>query len=223
MGSRLVSDHEVLSSLSEGLLRSACRVGRASHTLDIHHPFAPAFDPVLLHSRSEAFGVSLSLDRGREVLTGQRVQCDTASLPFQDGAFSLVVLHHVIQDGTEAELAEAVRVLGSNGSLVVLGLNRLGWRYHTQNRSRALPGMSPFRIKNALERLDMRMQGFAGAGFLGRSRPAFVSRGLSSALLPLTDVFLMLAGHVEGPGVTPLRFKKVNSGIVQSASLGGYR
>ena len=212
---------EVLRELSEGLLRSAFAVRLQSHTLHLHHGFAPEFDPSLLHSRSESFGVPLSLPVGREALTGQRLNCDSSALPFQDRVFSRVVLHHVLTDGSEQELAEAVRVLAPDGVLIVIGLNRFGWRFRTQGKFRALPGLSPFRVRNRLSRLDMVMQGYAGAGLIKLDRPAFMAGGLAGLGLPVADIILMQAGHREGPQATPLRFRKTSRGVVQSAFLGG--
>lgn len=215
------TEWEILKDLTEGLLNSASNVRLQSHMLHIHHGFAPTIDRALLHSRSESFGVYLGLHQGREMLTGQRLHCDSAALPFQDRVFSRVLLHHVITDGTEPELAEAVRVLADDGLLFILGLNRQGWRYRTQGKFRALPGMSPFRIKAHLDQMNMTMQGYAGAGLLNRPHPQFMANGLSILGLPVADVVMMQARHVNGPEVTPLRFRKSNPGVVQSASLSG--
>lgn len=212
---------ESLRDLTEGLLNSASKVRLQNHTLHIHHGFAPPIDRALLHSRSESFGVYLGLHQGRELLTGQRVHCNSAALPFQDRVFSRILLHHVLTDGTEPELAEVVRVLADDGLLFILGLNRQGWRYRTQGKFRALPGLSPFRIKAQLDRLNMTMQGYAGAGLLNRQRPQFMAYGWSVLGLPVADVIMMQARHQDGPQVTPLHFRKTNPGIVQSASLSG--
>ncbi|MGK2925095.1 MAG: hypothetical protein ACSLE2_05690, partial [Lysobacterales bacterium] len=118
-----------LKTLSEGLLRGAERTGARGNVLEVRHPAAPPFAPALLHSVSEVFGVSVSLSQDGRYRSDQRIRCATTHLPFQHGVFSLVVLHHVIGSGDEAELEEAVRVLARTGVLVVLGLNRMGWRY----------------------------------------------------------------------------------------------
>ncbi|MBT8058808.1 MAG: class I SAM-dependent methyltransferase [Gammaproteobacteria bacterium] len=212
------STQETLKLLSEGLLRSAGRTGVSGHLLEIHHPAAPLFDPVFLHTESEAYGVSLSLAQHDEPGSGQRVCCESSSLPFQDRVFRMVVLHHIVSDGSEAELAEACRVLARNGVLILLGLNRQGWRYHTQGRIRRLPGIAPLRVKSALERLDMTMQGFAGAGLFGKRRPVFMGSGLAGMGAPLADLVLLQARHVDSPEVTPLRFRKSRSSVVQSAA-----
>lgn len=215
------SNLQTLKHLSEGLLRSAGRTGVRGNLLEIHHSSAPLFDPVFLHEESEAFGVSISLARDERAGNGQRLHCETANLPFQDGSFCMVVLHHVVSNGFERELAEACRVTNRSGVLIVLGLNRMGWRYRSQDEVRQLPGLAPLAVKNRLEHFGMKMRGFAGAGLMGRSRPEFMSSGLSGLGAPLADVLILQASHEDSPGVTPLRFRKSRSGVVQSAPMGG--
>ena len=211
----------VLKQLSEGLLRSAGKTGVIDNLLEIHHSCAPLFDPVFLHSASEYYGLSISLCQRGSRDEEQKIHCETRQLPFQDGAFRMVVLHHVVSDGSEAELAEAVRVLARNGVLILLGLNRMGWRFRTQDRVGRLPGMAPLKVKTRLEQLQMTMQGFAGAGLAGMSRPAWMYSGFSSLGAPVADLVLLQARHADSPEVTPLRFRKSNAGVVQSAALRG--
>jgi SAM-dependent methyltransferase len=218
---RAAPTREALKRLSEGLLRSAGRTGVRGNLLEVHHPAAPLFDPTFLHSTSEAFGVSISLSQGDSCVSGQRICCASAQLPFQDGVFSMVVLHHVIGSGEEAELAEAARVLARSGVLLVLGLNRLGWRYRTQGEIRRLPGLAPLKVKARLEQLDLTMQGFAGAGLGGTQRPAFMNDGLLGLATPFADLLLLQARHRDGPEVTPLRFGKPRATVVQSAPMRG--
>jgi SAM-dependent methyltransferase len=215
------SNQQALKRLSEGLLRSAGRTGVHGHLLEIHHPSAPLFDPVFLHTASETHGVSISLSQNEEPGSRPRVSCESAQLPFQDRVFSMVVLHHVIGVGDEAELAEAVRVLSRTGVLLLLGLNRMGWRYRAQDDIRRLPGIAPLRVKSRLEQLGMVMQGFAGAGLAGRQRPAFMGSGLAGLAAPLADLVLLQARHRDSPQVTPLRFRKSRSSVVQSAPMRG--
>jgi SAM-dependent methyltransferase len=220
-GRQSESNLAVLKLLSEGLLRSAGKTGVKDNLLEIHHPGAPLFDPVFLHSASEMYGVSISLSQDEHSGIAQKVQCESSQLPFQGGAFQMVVLHHVIGNGEEPELAEAVRVLARDGVLIVLGLNRLGWRFRAQGRIRRLPGMAPLRVKTRLEELQMTMQGFAGAGLGGMKKPVWMHRGFSSLGAPLADLVLLQARHVNSPEVTPLRFRKSRSGVVQSAAMRG--
>ncbi|MFC1689387.1 methyltransferase domain-containing protein [Pseudomonadota bacterium] len=214
-------DQSSLKSLSEGLLRSAGQTGVRGHLLEIHNPSAPLFDPVFLHTASEIYGLAISLNQDAKSGFDQKLHCETGQLPFQDGVFQMVVLHHVISDGREPELAECVRVLARDGVLILLGLNRLGWRYRVQDRVRRLPGLAPLRVRSRLEALNMTMQGFAGAGLCGMSKPAWMHSGLLSIGAPVADLVLLQARHADSPEVTPLRFRKPRSGVVQSAAMRG--
>lgn len=212
---------ETLKKLSEGLLRSAGQTGAQGNLLEIHHPAAPLFDPVFLHTASEYHGFSISLSQEENGVSGQKVRCESDQLPFQDKVFQVVVLHHVVSAGDEPELSEAVRVLARDGVLILLGLNRMGWRYRTQDRAGHLPGLSPLKVKGRLEALRMTMQGFAGAGLAGMNRPALMHDGLASLGAPLADIVLLQARHANSPEVMPLRFGKSRSGVVQSAAMRG--
>jgi len=220
-GARPSSNQEILKFLSEGLLLSAGRTAQRGNLLEIHHPSAPLFDPVFLHEESEAFGVSISLSADADDAAGQRLRCLPSRLPFQENVFRTVVLHHLIADGSEPELAEACRVTAHSGVLILLGLNRAGWRYRMQGSIRRLPGLAPLAVRNRLERLGMKMQGFAGAGLLGRRRPAFMNDGLGGLGAPLADVVILQATHRDTAGVTPLRFRKPRAAVVQSAPMRG--
>lgn len=216
-----MSDQQVLKGLSEGLLRSTGRTGMSGNLLEIHHPSAPLFGHSFLHTEYDTWGISISLCQGDANDCGNRVACDTKALPFRDRAFRVVVLHHLVGDGSEPELAEAVRVLSNDGVLLVLGLNRMGWRYRRQQRVRCFPGLAPIAVQRHLADLEMRVQGCAGAGLAGRERPVFIGTGLSSLALPVADVILMQARHQDNPRVTPLKFRKPRRVGVQSAAASG--
>jgi len=218
---RIESNLQTLKLLSEGLLRSAGRTGVRGNLLEIHHPSAPMFDPVFLHSASEIFGLSISLNQDESSGSNQRIRCAADCLPFQDGVFRMVVLHHVVSDGSELELCEAARVLARDGVLILLGLNRMGWRFRTQDRVRRFPGIAPLKVKSRLEALEMTMQGFAGAGLGGMSKPAWMHRGISGLGVPVADLVLLQAQHRNSPEATPLRFRKNRAGVVQSALMEG--
>jgi hypothetical protein len=207
-----------LKNLSEGLLRSAGQTGTKGNLLEIHHPRAPLFGPVFLHTASEFCGLSIRLNQDENTLADQRIRCESGQLPFQDKVFQSVVLHHVVSDGGELELQEAIRVLARDGVLLVLGLNRMGWRYRFQEHSGRLPGLSPLKVKGRLESLGMTMQGFAGAGLGGMKRPVWMHSGFASLGAPLADIILLQARHANNPEVTPLRFRKSRPGVVQSAA-----
>jgi SAM-dependent methyltransferase len=206
-----------LKILSEGLLRSVGKAALPGHVLEIGDAAAPLLNPKLLHLSGYDFSGLLKLNKGRELCSSQSLVCDTTRLPFQDGAFSKVLLNHVIGDGMETELEEAARVLTHDGTLIIVGLNRLGWRYRAQGRLRRLPGIAPLKVKSRLAQLDMSMQGYAGAGFFGLRRPEFMSTGLAGLGSPVADVVLLQARHRSGPEMTPLKFRRLGSGVVQSA------
>jgi SAM-dependent methyltransferase len=212
---------EALKRLSEGLLRGSGRTGARGNLLELHHPAAPVFAPTFLRSAPEAFSLSIRLSQDGRAGNGQPLCCSPAQLPFQDGVFSMVVLHHVIAKGEEVELAEAARVLARSGVLLVLGLNRLGWRYRAQDEIRRLPGLAPLKVKARLERLGLTMQGFAGAGLGGAQRPALLRDGLLGLATPFADLLLLQARHRNDPEVTPLRFSKQRPTVVQSAPMRG--
>ena len=206
-----------MRALSEGLFRSVGRAALSGNVLEIRHAAAPMLNPKFLHSTGYDFGVSVSLNKGSKPYSGRAIVCETAELPFQDSVFRMVLLHHVISDGMESELNEAVRVLARDGVLIILGINRMGWRFRFQGRLRPLPGIAPLKVKARLDRLEMTMQGFAGAGFFGLRRPVFMSSGIAGLGSPMADVVLLQARHNNGPEMTPSRLRILGSGVVQSA------
>ncbi len=215
-------DHRAtLKNLSQGLLQSTGKTGAKGNLLEIHHPSAPLFDPVLLHAASGYGGLTISLSQDEDDPGERKIRCAADQLPFQDRVFQTVVLHHIVSNGSEPELEEAVRVLTRDGVLILLGLNRMGWRYRFQERAGKLPGMSPLKVKARLESLCMTMQGFAGAGLGGMKRPAWMNSGFASLGAPLADIVLLQARRANSPEVTPLRFEKPRTGVVQSAAMRG--
>lgn len=215
-----MAEQQKLKRLTEGLLRSADRNHIHGKLLELHHPGAPHFDPWFLRSDSRDWGLTISLCGKGENDGDQPVRCSSSSLPFQNGAFSMVVVHHLVSDGREPELSEAVRVLAQDGVLVLLGLNRYGWRYHRQ-QARHLPGMRPMRVKRALTDQGMRMNGIAGAGLVNQEKPRFLLHGFSAMLVSFADVLLLQACHEDASQVTPLRLRKPASSVVQSAAVRG--
>ncbi len=205
-----------LRDLSEGLFRNVGGATLSGNVLEIRHAAAPVLNPKFLHSDGYGFGVLVSLNKGSKRYSGQPIVCETFELPFQDNVFSMVLLHHVISDGRDSELNEAVRVLARDGVLVILGINRMGWRFRFQDRLRPLPGIAPLKVKSRLDGLDMAMRGFAGAGFFGMKRPVFMGSGIAGLGSPIADVVLLQARHNNGPEMTPSRFRKPRPGVVQS-------
>jgi SAM-dependent methyltransferase len=202
-------------------LEAAGRTGVRGCVLEIHHAAVPPFDPDFLQLRCGFQDVAISLGQDGVSSSGPPVRCVPAQLPFQDHVFDLVVLHHLVADGGEAELSEAARVLARNGVLLLLGLNRLGWRYRAQGGLRRLPGLSLRRMRSRLAELDLELLGLAGAGLAGRNGPGYMHTGVGRLAVPLADLLLVQVRHRHTAGATPLRFGKPRAVVVQSAPVRG--
>ena len=79
------------------------------------------------------------------------VHCRIEALPFEEAAFGLVILHHLISDGAEPFLAEAIRVMAAGGDVVISGLNSSGLRNRIGNRRRRMPALKLDRVCNFLK------------------------------------------------------------------------
>ena len=49
------------------------------------------------------------------------LQCRLDLLPFEESVFDLVILHHLVNDGTEPLMDEALRVLVEGGDVIISG------------------------------------------------------------------------------------------------------
>ena len=70
-----------------------------------------------LELASPALVVRISSDQSSE---GVPVRCRLGALPFEEAAFDLVIVHHLLNDGSEAFFAEALRVLVAGGDLSLI-------------------------------------------------------------------------------------------------------
>ena len=131
------------------------------------------------------------------------VTCTAASLPIQDASLGFVVLSHLIASGHEDLLSESCRVLQPGGHLFILGFNRLG-AMNLLGRSQGVPAIRPLELRRHLESLQMEFLGLHAAGFLTRSQPGQMDRGLSRILLPLADVFLLVARRLDPEIINPV-------------------
>jgi SAM-dependent methyltransferase len=209
-----------LRALSGSLLGSVGKQAFRGPMLSIYHQSAPVASAPRFSAAAEAGRLALTLTQADALTSAVRndhVVCTTGALPFQSGVFSTVALHHVVQTGAEPELEEACRVLAADGLLVILGLNRLGFRFLSKGGLHGLPGLAPLKVKRALDGFGMAMQGFAGAGLLGRRAPLVMSTGWRAVGAPVADLIVLLAAHGNVPGATRLEFRKPRSGVVQSA------
>ena len=149
------------------------------------------------------------------------VRCRITALPFEEAAFDLVILHHLLSDGSEPLLAETLRVLVAGGDLVISGLNSSGMRNRIGNRNHQVPALKLNRICNFLKSHSFNVESCLQMGLAGLSRPAprATWHGLG---LPFADR-VVLHGHHQSniKNASILRFKQTRSARVTSAALDG--
>lgn len=133
------------------------------------------------------------------------------NLPLQKSCCAAAVLCNVASVGEEPELSEVCRVLQPDGRLFILGLNRWGWRYLSGGEARELPGVRPLALRRKLERFDMTVEGLWAAGFFRTDRPRQINQGLSRILIPLADVFLIVARPAEAEIINPLEKSRLRA------------
>ena len=149
------------------------------------------------------------------------LQCRILALPFEEAAFDLVILHHLVADGSEPYLAEALRVLGAGGDIVISGLNSSGLRNRIVNRKQKVPALKLNRVCNFLKSQSFNIEQCLLMGLGGFSRPAPKAtwHGLG---LPFADR-VVLHGHHQSniQNTHTLRFRQVKSAGRASAALDG--
>ncbi|MEJ8567607.1 hypothetical protein [Elongatibacter sediminis] len=213
-----------LEFLSNGLCKRI-RAGRAIEgRLLIRHPSVrPEREPVWGSGENAMAGPSIRLAAGMNAaakVDRAVMECETAELPFTDGAFRSVTLYHVLADGTEPELGEACRVLASDGDLLVVGLNHCGWSGFDAGYRPELPRLRPGAVRRRLLEFDVVLHARYGAGFLGRPHPADMGRGAWRLALPAADIVLLHARHVRPMGMARPRLKDVPAGWAPTALAG---
>jgi len=149
------------------------------------------------------------------------VRCRLNALPFEEAAFDLVILHHLLNDGSEAFMAETLRVLVAGGDLVVSGLNSSGMRNRIGNRQQRVPALKLHRVCNFLKSHSFTVENCLLMGLAGMSRPA--PRATWYGLgMPFADRVVLHGHHqsnIENANI--LRFSRTRSARVSSAALDG--
>lgn len=100
------------------------------------------------------------------------VRCRISALPFEEAAFDLVILHHLVANGSENCLAEALRVLAAGGDIVISGLNSTGLRNRIVNRRQQVPALKLDRVCKYLKERSFKIEQCLLMGLGGFSRPA---------------------------------------------------
>jgi SAM-dependent methyltransferase len=153
---------------------------------------------------------------------GQRtVACRLDALPFEEAAFDLVILHHLVNDGSEPLVAEALRVLVEGGDVVISGLNSSGLRNRIGNRKRELAAMKLDKVCRALKSRSFTVEQCLMMGLGGFSKPAPKAtwHGLG---FPFADR-VVLHGHHHSSIKSGkiLRFKPARAAGLSTAALDG--
>lgn len=149
------------------------------------------------------------------------IQCRLAALPFEEAAFDIVILHHLVSDGSESFLSEVLRVLTAGGDLVISGLNSSGLRNCFGNRKKQIPALKLDRICTYLKSHSFNVEQCLLMGIGGFSKPAPRARWYGLGL-PFADRVVLHGHHqsnIKSGGI--LRFKQARSSRVASAALDG--
>jgi len=151
------------------------------------------------------------------------LRCRIKALPFAEAAFDLVILHHLIKDGSEAYLSEALRVLAAGGDIVISGLNSSGLHNRIFNRKYRVPALKPERICRLLKSRSFHVEQCLMMGFGGFSRPAAIPTWHGFGL-PFADR-VVLHGHHQSniPNARILRFRHMTARGRVPAALDGCR
>lgn len=152
---------------------------------------------------------------------GELVRCRLMALPFEEAAFDLVILHHLVNDGSEAFLPEALRVIAAGGDIVISGLNSSGWRNRFGNRKNELAALKLDRVCRVLKAQSFKIEQCLLMGLAGFSKPAPKAtwHGLG---FPFADRVVLHGHHQSNIGnASILRFKQNKSVTITPAALDG--
>jgi SAM-dependent methyltransferase len=148
------------------------------------------------------------------------VRCETGLLPFSEGSFDTVLLHHFAHDGRESELQEAWRVLCAGGDIFILGTGSLAARALLRRRDNSQPRIRILQVCQQLRRRAFAVEQCAGCGLAGV--PVYWERRWQRPALPLADT-VMIHGRLRSlrPIVKPLRFGRAQTVGVRSTAADG--
>ena len=149
------------------------------------------------------------------------LHCRIDALPFEEEAFDLVILHHLVSDGCEPFLAEAFRVMATGGDVVISGLNSTGFRNRIINRKQQMPALKLDKVCNILKSQSINIELCLLMGLGGFSRPAPKATWHGFGF-PFADR-VVLHGHHQShiKNTNILRFKQVQTASLASAALDG--
>jgi SAM-dependent methyltransferase len=213
------SDHQTAPSAQQGLagqvLQPLLARRRPERVLVLKHAGAGDL-PLELAKPAQVVRLSTEV-----TFDGAALECRLEALPFEEAAFDLVVLHHLLSDGSEAFVNETLRVLTAGGDLVISGLNSSGMRNRIGNRKHQVPALKLNKVFNFLKSHSFNVENCLLAGLAGMSRPA--PRATWYGLgLPFADRAVLHGHHQSNmKNASILRFKQTRSSRVTSAALDG--
>ena len=209
------SNYSAQQSLASQLLQPLLAKRRPARILVLKHSAA---SDLPLEPVSAAQIIRLSTD---ENSTHCMLTCRLEALPFEQASFDLVILHHLVSDGSEPCLAEALRVMIEGGDIVLSGLNSSGLRNRIGNRKHLVPALKLDKVCNYLKShsFDIRQCLLMGLGGFSRPAPKATWHGLG---YPFADR-VVLHGHHQSniKNASTLRFKQVKPAAASTAALGG--
>ena len=147
--------------------------------------------------------------------------CRFDALPFEDECFDLIILHHLVHDGSEPFLNEILRVMSAGGDIVISGLNSSGFRSRIVNRKRRLPALNLDKVCSFLKSNSFNIEQCLLMGLGGFSKPApkAMWHGLG---MPFADRVVFHGHHQSNiKNASVLRFKQVQTAGLTSAALDG--
>ena len=205
--------HSAQQSLAGQVLQPLLARRRPDRILVMKHANAGdlSIDPV-----NSAQLIRLNTD---ELNPGALLQCRFDALPFEDECFDLVILHHLVHDGSEPFLNETLRVMSAGGDIVISGLNSSGFRSRIANRKRRLPALNLDKVCIFLKSNSFSIEQCLLMGLGGFSKPApkAMWHGLG---MPFADRVVFHGHHQSNiKNASVLRFKQVQQAGLASAAL----
>ena len=156
-----------------------------------------------------------------ESWAGAMLRCRIWALPFEEAAFDLVILHHLVADGRETHLAEALRVLAAGGDIVISGLNSSGLRNRIVNRKRQVPALKLDSVCRFLKSQSFNIEQCLLMGLGGFSWPAAKPTWHGFGF-PFADRVVVHGHHQSNlKNASILRFKQMKSTRRASTALDG--
>lgn len=202
-------------ALAEQLLQPLLARRRPENILVLKHASSKDLQ---LEPASRARIVRLNTDEhSRQAM----LKCRIEALPFEEATFDMVILHHLVSDGSEPYVAEALRVLIEGGDVVISGLNSTGLRNRIFNRKHELAALKLDKVCTVLKSSSFKVEQCLLMGWGGFSRPA-PKATWHGVGFPFADR-VILHGHHQSNATNGsiLRFKPLKATAVTKAALDG--